>query len=137
MSNNERGITDSETTVGMKPDPNDFARYEIGIPTRTLEMGNWTLITAAGYGYLLLQFKHSEMDGGNMCKLTLTRAAQVSEFRYNLFSVAQLLAIFQHPMQLWLRAAASRRPRNGPELLGARAMVRQYFVQTACGVCLG
>ena len=55
--------------------------------------------------------------------------AHVPGLRYNLLSPAQLSATFEHPMQLWPRAAVFRCPRDGQSVI-FRKSARRLFEAT-------
>ena len=76
-------------------------------------MGDGTLLPVAGYGGLRLKIEQDTADGGQTRDRMLRRAAHVPGHRHNIFSAAQMSATFEHPMQLWLRAAGFRCPRDG------------------------
>ena len=126
----ERWISDSGATENMTPDPTGFERYETAPPGRTVEMGDGTLLPVAGYGDLRLKIEQDDADGGQTRDLVLRRAAHVPGLRHNLLSAAQLSATFEHPMQLWPRAAVFRCPRNGQSVI-FRKSARRLFEATA------
>ena len=125
----ERWISDSGATENMTPDPTGFERYETAPPGRTVEMGDGTLLPVAGYGDLRLKIEQDDADGGQTRDLVLRRAAHVPGLRHNLLSAAQLSATFEHPMQLWPRAAVFRCPRNGQSVI-FRKSARRLFEAT-------
>ena len=126
----ERWISDSGMTENMTPDPTGFERYQTAPPGRTVEMGDGTLLPVAGYGDLRLKIEQDDADGGQTRDLVLRRAAHVPGFRHNLFSAAQLSATFEHPIQLWPRAAVFRCPRDGQSVI-FRKSARRLFEATA------
>ena len=75
-------------------------------------MGDGTLLPVAGCGELHLKIYQDDADGGQLRDLMLRRVAHVPGLRHNLLSAAQLSATFEHPMQLWPRAAIFRCPRD-------------------------
>ena len=113
----ERWISDSGATESMTPDPTGFEIYETAPPGRTVEMGDGTLLPVAGYGDLRLKIEQDDADGGQTRDLMLRRTAHVPGLRLNLLSAAHLSATFEHPMQLWPRAAVSRCPRDGQSVM--------------------
>ena len=114
----------------MTPDPTGFERNETAPPERTVEMGNGTLLSVAGYGDLRLKIEQDDADGGQTRELVLRRAAHVPGLGHNLLSAAQLSATFEHPMQLWPRAAVLRWPRDGQFVI-FRKSARRLFEATA------
>ena len=128
--NGERWTSDSRATETMTPDPTGFERYESAPPGRTVEMGDGTLLPVAVYEDLRLKIEQDDVDGGQTRDLMLRRAAHVPGLRHNLLSAAQLSATFEHPMQLWPRAAVFRCPRDGQSgIFGNSA--RRLFEATA------
>ena len=126
----ERWISDSRATENMTPDPTGFERYETAPPGRTVEMGDETLLPAAGYVDLRLKIEQDDADGGQTRDLVLRRTAHVPGLRHNLPSAAQLSAMFEHPMQLWPGAAVLRCPRDGQSVI-FRKSARRLFEVTA------
>ena len=92
-------------------------RYETAPPGRTVEMGDGTLLQVAGYGDLPLKIEQDDADGGQTRDLMPRRAPRVPDLRHNLLLVAQLSATFEHPMQLWPRAAVFRCPCDGQSVI--------------------
>ena len=92
----------------MTPDPTGFERYETAPPGRTVEMGDGTLHPVAGHGDLPLNLEQDAADGGQRRDFMLRRAAHMPSLRHILLSAAQLSATFEHPLQLWPRAAVFR-----------------------------
>ena len=126
----ERWISDSGATENMTPDPTGFERYETAPPGRTVEMGGRMLLPVAGYGDLRLKIEQDDADGGQTRDLMLRRAAHVPGLRHNLLSATELSATFEHPMQLWPRAAVFRSPRDGQSVF-FRKSTRCLFEATA------
>ena len=126
----ERWISDSEATENMTPDLTGFEIYETAPPRRTVEMGDGTLLPVAGYGDLRLKIEQDDADGGQTRDIVLRRAAHVPDLRHNLLSAAQLSATFDHPMQLWPRAALFRCPRDGQSVV-FRKSARRLFEAAA------
>ena len=122
----ERWISDSGATENMTPDPTGFEKYETAPPGRTVEMGDGTLLPVAGYVDLRLKIEQGDVDGGQTRDLVLRRAAHVPGLRHNLLSAAQVSATFEHPMQLWPRAAVFRCPRDGQSVI-FRKSARRLF----------
>ena len=108
----ELWISDSGATENMTPDPTGLEIYETEPPGRTVEMGDGTLLPEAGYGDLRLKIEQDDANGGQTRDFMLRHAAHVPGLRHNLLSAAQLSATFEHPMQLWQRAAVVRCPRD-------------------------
>ena len=93
-------------------------------------MDDGTLLPVAGYGDLRLKIEQDDADGGQTRDLVLRRAAHVPVLGHNLLSAAQLSATFEHPMQLWPRAAALRCPRDGQYGIFGKS-ARRLFEATA------
>ena len=126
----EHCISDSGATESMTPDPTGFERYE-AVPTgRTVEMGDGRLLPVGGYRDLRLKIVQDDAGGGQTRDLMVRRAAHVPGLRQNLLSAAQLSATFEHPMQLWPRAAVFRCPRDGQSVM-FRKSARRLFEATA------
>ena len=126
----ERWISNSGATENMTPDPTGFERHETASPGRTVEMGDGTLVPVAGYGDFRLKIEQDDADGGQTRDLELRRAAHVPGLRHNLLSAAQLSTTFEHPIQLWPRAAVFRCPRDGQSVI-FRKSARRLFEATA------
>ena len=126
----ERWISDSGATENMTPDPTGFERYETAPPGRTVEMGDETLLTVAGYGDVRLKIEQDDADGGQTRDLVLRHAAHMPGLRHDLLSAAQLSATFEHPMQLWPRAAVLRCSRDGQSVI-KKKYARRLFEATA------
>ena len=126
----ERWISDSGATENMTPDPTGFERYETATSERTVEVGDGTLLPVASYGDLHLKIEQDDADCGQTRDLMLRRAAHMPGLRQNLLSAAQLSATFEHPMQLWPRAAVFRCPRDGQSAI-FRKSARRLFEATA------
>ena len=93
-------------------------------------MGDGTLLPVANYGDLRLKIEQDDADCGQTRDIMLRRAAHVLGLRYILLLTAQLSAMFEHPMQMWPRAAVSRCPRDGQSAI-FRKSARRLFEATA------
>ena len=93
-------------------------------------MSDGTLLLVTGYGDLRLEIEQDDADRGQTRDLMPRRAAHVPGLRHNLLSAAQLSATFEHPMQLWPRAAVFRCPRDGQSMV-SRKSARHLFEATA------
>ena len=125
----ERWISHGGATENTITDPADFQRYETALPGCTVEMRDGALLPVADYGELRLKTEQDGADGGQTRDLMLRHGVHVPGLRHSLLSAGKLSPTFEHPMQLWPRAADFRCPRDG-QSMGSRKSARRVFGAT-------